>query len=148
MVFLEKAVGDAEGTAQLVSQNSMSHLESSAEGLSQSWAETQPRYEQSGQRYEVEVTTLDTIADKQGRPPDVLKIDAEGSEVAILSGARGLLESSPPVILCEFHSPELATLGGELLREYGYRFWEVGNELKSVRVPTFYTLAVPKGYDR
>ena len=78
----------------------------------------------------------------------MLKIDVEGAEVAVLRGARGLLESSPPVILCEFHSPETATLGGELLREYGYRFWEVGNESRPVRVPTFYTLALAERYDR
>ena len=75
----------------------------------------------------------------------MLKIDVEGAEVAVLRGARGLLESSPPVILSEFHSPETATLGGELLRKYGYRFWEVADELTPVHIPSYYTLALPPG---
>lgn len=143
---MQKAVGAAEGSTCLISQDSMSHL-SSAEGLSQSWDWTQPKYMHLGQRYKVELTTLDKIANNQGRLPDVLKIDVEGSELAVLRGARGLFESSRPVILLEFHSPTLAACGGELLRHYGYGFFQMGEkELKPVRVPDFYTLALPKGY--
>jgi FkbM family methyltransferase len=143
VVFHQKAVGDVEGVAQLIIQGlCMSHLSSAQELLSHSWAETQPRYVQSGQTCEVELTTLDAVADRHGRPPDLVKIDVEGAEVAVLRGAAGLLKADPPAILCEFHSPETAALGGEILRKYGYSFYKVEKKLEAVQTPTFWTLAL------
>ncbi len=147
VLFYQKAVGDTGGTARLISQgHAMSHL-ASAEGLSQPWTKTQSRYVQSGRIYEVELTTLDTVVEQGGRLPNVVKIDAEGAEVAVLRGARGVLESNPPVILCEFHSPATAAAGGELLREYGYSFYEIGGAkgLRAIQSPSFWTLALPSG---
>lgn len=52
-------------------------------------------------------------------PPDVIKIDVEGAEVAILPGLRPVLEASRPLLLLELHHftlaaallPELSALG-------------------------------------
>ncbi len=41
-------------------------------------------------------------------PPHLIKCDAEGGEVEVFRGARGLLEEYRPVILCELHSAVLS----------------------------------------
>lgn len=58
---------------------------------------------------EVQVSTLD--AELEGVAPAVVKIDVEGAEVAVLRGARGVLESSRPVLVFE-HVYEAAALYG------------------------------------
>jgi FkbM family methyltransferase len=55
------------------------------------------------QPIEVEMTTLDDVAKAAGIEPDLLKLDAEGVEPAILRGGGALLESSRPLtIVMEF----------------------------------------------
>jgi FkbM family methyltransferase len=39
-------------------------------------------------------------------PPDFLKCDVEGAEVAVFQGARQLLSGKRPIVLVEMHSPE------------------------------------------
>jgi len=52
---------------------------------------------------EVEVTTLDDVAKAAGTDPDLLKLDAEGAEPAILRGGSALLDSNRPLtIVMEF----------------------------------------------
>lgn len=63
----------------------------------------------------VERVALDDLATE---PPDVVKIDVEGHERAVLSGMSGLMESHPPVILCELHGTGADVT--ELLRSRGY----------------------------
>ena len=55
---------------------------------------------------EVEVTTVDREVEREGRVPDILKIDAEGSDLAVLEGANESLKNIGIVIveagvLCE-----------------------------------------------
>lgn len=76
----------------------------------------------------VNITTLDSILfDKNIRSIDVLKMDAEGSELAILRGALKLLERNPNMkIICEYNPEILETnniSGNEFLhelKEYGF----------------------------
>jgi hypothetical protein len=49
----------------------------------------------------VDVTTLDNFFSTQDRGPDFLKIDVEGHELAVLEGARQILELHRPAILVE-----------------------------------------------
>jgi FkbM family methyltransferase len=49
----------------------------------------------------VEVTTLDAFFASQDRGPNLLKIDVEGHELAVLQGARKTIESYRPAILIE-----------------------------------------------
>jgi FkbM family methyltransferase len=73
----------------------------------------------------VDVTTIDTFFAPQDRPPNFLKIDVEGHELAALEGAQHTLESHRPALLVECearHRPD-----GEvrpvfdLLRSHGYQ---------------------------
>jgi FkbM family methyltransferase len=48
--------------------------------------------------------TLDgLLASADCKPPDVVKIDVEGAELAVLDGMSRMLRSSRPVIICELH---------------------------------------------
>ncbi len=71
---------------------------------------------------------LDHVLDSQGlRPPNLIKLDAEGAELAVLHGAQGLLAASPPLWLMEMEEKTLAAAGASkaavahFLTGYGYR---------------------------
>ena len=75
----------------------------------------------------VKAVTLDYWQQTENaRTPDLMKIDVEGAEVAVLTGARRLITAHRPTILIDSHD----FLGGShtglhdrclnLLREYGY----------------------------
>jgi FkbM family methyltransferase len=65
---------------------------------------------------EVDVITLDEHSHRTGTRPSLIKIDVEGHEHEVLTGARALLESSRPTVIAEVGSP--ATL--ELMAGCGY----------------------------
>ncbi len=59
-------------------------------------------------------TTLDTLVSEPGRrPPDVLKMDIEGSELLALRGGTALFEGARPILLAEFSDRRT--------RPFGYR---------------------------
>jgi FkbM family methyltransferase len=53
---------------------------------------------------ELDAVTLDEILDGGERSPDVIKIDVEGAELAVLQGARKAIASARPQIVCELHA--------------------------------------------
>jgi len=66
--------------------------------------------------------TLDEVWSDAGRPTvSVIKIDVEGAELGVLTGARSLLETCHPALLCEANSPEKSVLLNGHLGELGYR---------------------------
>lgn len=66
--------------------------------------------------------TLDDVWSGAGRPDvSVIKIDVEGAELGVLSGARELLATCHPALLCEANSPEKSALLTGYLSELGYR---------------------------
>jgi FkbM family methyltransferase len=74
--------------------------------------------------------------------PQVLKIDVEGLEYAVLTGARKVLQSRP-LIFCEV--TEHHDLIGELLRGAEYEFYAArSSERHPLHRPSRDTLAVPK----
>jgi FkbM family methyltransferase len=77
----------------------------------------------------VNVSTLD--AEVGGIRPDVIKLDVEGAELAVLEGGRGTLTDVKPVMIFE-HVPAAALLYGadssaiwDILTDYGYRIFSV-----------------------
>lgn len=70
----------------------------------------------------VETISLDEFVFQEGYPaPNLIKIDVEGGEAKVIEGARRLLEEFRPMIICEFHSAELAMQTCEKLMRLRYR---------------------------
>jgi FkbM family methyltransferase len=80
----------------------------------------------------VPVVTLDWLL-AHFPPPDVLKIDVEQAEVAVLEGATALLARTSPVIICEVAQGNAARVR-QLLTPRGYRFFD-GTLPRSLRQP-------------
>lgn len=73
----------------------------------------------SGPVIEVPATTLDALADAHGHP-DVLKVDVEGHEVAVLTGGPRTLHRVAAVVL-EVHTPERRDACVAILQDHGLR---------------------------
>ena len=77
---------------------------------------------------ELPVTTVDDLCAGLGIAPDLMKIDVEGYELAVLAGARQTLARNRPRLFLELHPDRLRELGGSarevvgLLESLGYRF--------------------------
>ena len=77
-------------------------------------------------RLEVESVTLDRFCRTRGIRPDLIKIDVEGAELCVLRGAREILKTMRPSILCEVHPELMENCNGsisrleEFLSEVGY----------------------------
>lgn len=67
------------------------------------------------------------LRDEGLRPPDLIKLDAEGAELAVLQGAQGIIASTPPLLLMEMEEKTLLAAGAskaavaQFLTGYGYR---------------------------
>lgn len=66
------------------------------------------------------VITLDELDVDGSRPPAFVKIDVDGGEADVLSGAGQLLRNYSPNIIIETHTPELEVQCGRMLVECGY----------------------------
>lgn len=73
----------------------------------------------------VRSTSLDHfVFEMQSDPPNLMKIDVEGAEVAVLHGSRKVLETYHPAIFLEIHGTEIHALCRSLLLGLGYRVEE------------------------
>ena len=76
----------------------------------------------------VPMTSVDQLCSELGFHPDLVKIDVEGYELAVLAGACATLGSSRPPLFLEIHPDRLRELGGSaaevvaLLEGLGYGF--------------------------
>jgi hypothetical protein len=59
-----------------------------------------------------EKITIDSYASQ--RPPDVIKIDVEGAEAAVVSGMKDTLSSKKPIIYIEMHPTMLSDFGNSV----------------------------------
>jgi FkbM family methyltransferase len=120
--LMEAAVGEAEGQATL--------FEESLTG--QNNAIGAPYHRLAGNaaanvaapritERSVAMVTLDAVAARQGLRPDLVKIDVEGHEFAVLRGMPGLLAEAPPVLLLEITRDHAAILA--LLQGAGYQLF-------------------------
>jgi FkbM family methyltransferase len=71
----------------------------------------------------IPTVTLDQlIADEGFRPPDIVKMDVEGAEGAVLEGAKNLLKERSAVWMISLHGDEPLERCRIILVENGYRF--------------------------
>lgn len=104
----ETAVAATVGRARLlqVGEHSWSHLED------RGW------HPDTTAVVDVDVTTVDAEVAAGAPTPDVLKIDVEGSEIAVLEGARDTLARARPALIVELHSTNHEVMN--LLDQVGY----------------------------
>ena len=62
----------------------------------------------------------DYVFEQGGKPPNLLKIDAEGGESAVLLGAQAVLVRYKPSLLCEIHDPAIERELADFLARFGY----------------------------
>ncbi len=106
VTVFEAAVTDTEGWADF--QESDSHMEGRVS---------------HGGSLRVKTVSLDRlVAGETILPPDIIKVDAEGAESAVLSGAGKILVDFRPVILLATHGEGPRRDCVNLLTSSGYRF--------------------------
>lgn len=72
----------------------------------------------------VKLSTLAALS-KDFPPPNVMKIDVEGAEEAVLAGGRETLARSKPTIFLSTHGEALAENCSRMLRDLGYSLREL-----------------------
>jgi len=131
------AVTDREGEAVL-------HL---AGDIADSSASLYPAAQAQAGQEVCRTVALDQVLRSEGlRPPDLIKLDAEGAELAVLQGAQRLLADSPPLWLMEMEEKTLQAAGAskaavaQCLAGYGYRAahlakgrWHAAADLAAVK---------------
>jgi FkbM family methyltransferase len=68
----------------------------------------------------VTTVTLDDVARRLGTAPDLVKIDVEGAELAVLRGAMEILRTKRPTLLLSTHGPAIRQQCLDLLSLMGY----------------------------
>jgi FkbM family methyltransferase len=116
---LEAAVGDAEGSIEMLSA-----------GI---YSDGYLRFEagrDSSELTRVPVTTVDLLTGRFGEPSH-LKIDVEGYEAAVIRGARRLLQQSSPMVFLELHNEMVRDARGDVgfcvreLLDLGYKIYSI-----------------------
>jgi FkbM family methyltransferase len=119
---LRVAIGERVGRAQFHGQGA-----ATSGSLVRSVTEINQRYH-PGVAITASDVTMETLTVLAGsrRPPTLVKVDVEGYEYQVLSGARDLMRSAFPAWVIEIHPPQLLKSGGsdtaclELLEAEGY----------------------------
>lgn len=90
------AAGSCSGTAELTVPGGRTYLGTIADSVKHAWRD---RHDVATRI--VPQVTLDAFAEERRIVPDLVKIDVEGSEIAVLEGARRLLERARPLVIFE-----------------------------------------------
>jgi FkbM family methyltransferase len=94
---------------------------------------------------EVTVAKLDSLVAANTAPlPDLMKIDVEGAEVAVLEGARNTLRKARPVLFIDLHGTNAAI--DAILKELDYdaRVLGEGNQSLPDAIRSAEVIAIPK----
>jgi FkbM family methyltransferase len=97
------------------------------------------------ERQKVVCVSLDWLL-AQTSAPDLVKIDVEGAELEVLNGARDLLSSVRPTILCEVSEPNVADVTARLTQA-GYVLFDgdrTGANSRPIDRACWNTLAMPR----
>lgn len=119
LAMAQAALGESTGEIRM--RPSWHHLEALAEG------------EGGEGSVAVPVRSLDSLCAELDFRPDLIKVDVEGFELAVLRGAQGILRLERPLLFLEVHPRRLGALGSSatavatLLASCGYR--NLGREL-------------------
>jgi FkbM family methyltransferase len=93
---------------------------------------------------EVESSTMDRLVGSGALPaPDVVKVDVEGAESAVLKGGRDVIRAARPLLLIEVHHILQMLEISELLRDWGYRIAVLDHE--HATAGRCFILAEPRG---
>jgi FkbM family methyltransferase len=80
-----------------------------------------------GGRLTVRTVSLDEMMTRgELPPPECIKIDVEGGEMLVLTGARVLLGNRRPILYLATHGPGLHQQCCELLASFGYHLQPIG----------------------
>lgn len=97
--------------------------------------------------------TLDAFCAARDLHPQIIKIDVEGAELAVLRGARDILRRDRPTLFLSVHPAELGLLGESVdklmheIEELGYVCVEIdGTPVQTYRLAEY--LMLPKEYIR
>lgn len=107
----------------------------------------------SGGAFKVRTATLDRLIDDGAPFPDVIKMDVEAMEAAVLDGAPKVLAACRTSWVIAMHEHNVAVRSVEMLRAAGYDIYNIGDPPVPFCTPTkidypdyFWTvLAVPAG---
>jgi FkbM family methyltransferase len=85
---------------------------------------------------QVPTISLDSFV-ANGKPfPNVMKIDVEGAEYEVLTGAQTVISKARPVIFLATHGEEIHTKCCNLLRDFGYRLQLLAPDEVVARCPS------------
>lgn len=90
------AVASARGSAQLVVPGDATYLGTIVPSVGERWANRSDVTTMT-----VPQVTLDEVVEEAGEGPDLVKIDTEGSELAVLQGSPGVLRRHRPLVVFE-----------------------------------------------
>ncbi len=76
----------------------------------------------------VATTTVDALRKRSGLSPDFIKVDVEGAEVEVLTGAAATLRDHRPVIFLSTHGADHHARARELLAAHHYRCSRIGTD--------------------
>ncbi len=78
---------------------------------------------------DIEITSIDELVESGALPPPTfLKIDVEGGEMAVLRGARKVIESQRPRMILATHGDEIDAECRALLTEWDYDMQDIDHE--------------------
>lgn len=125
IVFLNRALSDHSGKTSFLSTDDVEGGTSTGGFIDEAstlWERDRYINKVGFKKTEVQIDTIDELVNsKQILPPDMLKVDVEGAEQLVLTGAKQTIETYHPIIIVEFHSIYSAYSCMAVLDEHKYK---------------------------